>query len=420
MGYVADRWHKTRPGPGEPECGQHKGMVASASHGKGKRWQARYDDPNGREITSLWATKAEAEREITKQESAKQTGSWLDPKAGRVDVERFALDTWLPAQSLIGRSKREYLGVLNRYLFPEWGPREMRSVKPSEAGAWQSLLVSKYELSGQTPNRVARYVRSVFKLAVIDRVIPVSPFEGIKAPKLEPSAVDPPDHAQVELLIEHAYKPLWATMFETDAQTGLRSGELRGMRLEKVDFLRGLYHVDEQLVYEAGRGMYLDKLKTGAGKRVLPLHRRTVGNLAAHVARNPPPQSGPWAGLIFTMPDATPVGESTIDWALKQTCKYAKERPRHLHEFRHHYASVLIAGGENPRVVQQRMGHKDVMTTMRIYAHLFASAEEKTRSVLDAVWGTPGETGGETESSGAGGRIPESRPGSGVVAQLRA
>ena len=75
MGYVADRWHKTRPGPDEPECGQHKGMVASAAHGRGKRWQARYDDPNGKEITSLWATKVEAEREITKQEGAKLSGS---------------------------------------------------------------------------------------------------------------------------------------------------------------------------------------------------------------------------------------------------------------------------------------------------------------------------------------------------------
>ncbi|MER7813866.1 site-specific integrase [Streptomyces sp. NPDC096153] len=408
MGYIADRWHKSRPTRGEPECGEHKGKVASKAHGKGKRWQARYDDPNGNEVTSLWATKAEAENEIIKQESAKQTGSWLDPKAGKVSVERFALDTWLPAQNIIERSRREYLGALNRYLIPEWGRREIRSIKPSEAGAWQALLTSKYELSGSYPNRVSRYVRSIFRLAVIDRVIPVSPFDGIKAPQLTQSAVHPPDFAEVQLLIRHAYNPLWATMFETDAQTGLRSGELRGMRLERFDFLRRLYHVEEQLVYEAGKGMYLDKLKTDAGRRVLPLHPRTVENIAAYVAKNPPPTSGPWEGMIFLMPDGTPIGESTIDWALKQTCRYAKTGKRHLHDFRHHYASVLIAGGENPKVVQKRLGHKDVMTTMRVYAHLFAEAEEKTRSVLDAVWGAPGETGPTEQSSRASGRIPES------------
>ncbi|WP_327329883.1 site-specific integrase [Streptomyces sp. NBC_01201] len=420
MGYVADRWHKTRPGPDDPECGQHKGMVASAAHGKGKRWQARYDDPNGREITSLWATKVEAEREITKQEGAKQSGSWLDPKAGKVTVEQFALDTWLPAQSIIGRSETEYLGALRRYLFPEWGNREIRSIKPSEAGAWQKLLVSKYKLSGTYPNRVARYVRGVFRLAVIDRVIPVSPFERIPAPAMDESAVQPPDISEVRQLMDGAYHDRWRTMIEVTALTGLRSGEVRGLRLARVDFLRRTMLVDQQLVYEKGKGMYFDELKTGAGLRTLPLNRRVVDTLAAYVERNPVPQSGPGAGLVFTMPAAGLIGESTLDYALKSTCKRAGVEPRHWHELRHHYASVLIAGGENPKVVQKRLGHKDVMTTLRTYAHLFAEAEEKTRDVLDAAWADPAETGVGTEFSATSGRVPESRPGFGVVAQLRA
>lgn len=58
-------------------------------------------------------------------------------------------------------------------------------------------------------------------------------------------------------------------------------------------------------------------------------------------------------------------------------------------------------------MVGKRLGCKDVMVTVRVYAHLFAEAWEKTRDVLDAAWGEPGETGRETESSGVGGRIPE-------------
>lgn len=420
MGYVADRWHKTRPGPDDKECGQHKGMVASAVHGKGKRWQARYDDPNGKEITSLWATKVEAEREITKQEGAKQTGSWLDPKAGKVTVERFALDTWLPAQSIIGRSETEYLGALRRYLFPEWGHREIRSIKPSEAGAWQKLLTTKYKLSGTYPNRVARYVRGVFRLAVIDRVIPVSPFERIPAPAMDESACQPPDIAEVRQLIAAAYHDRWRTMLEVTALTGLRSGEVRGLRLARVDFLRRTMLVDQQLVHEKKKGMYFDELKTGAGLRTLPLNKRVVEVLAAYVERYPVSQSGPGAGLVFTMPAAGLIGESTMDYALKSTCKRAGVEPRHWHELRHHYASVLIAGGENPKVVQKRLGHKDVMTTLRTYSHLFAEAEEKTRDVLDAAWADPAETGDEKEFSETSGRVPESRARSGLVAQLRA
>lgn len=420
MGYVADRWHKTRPRPGEPECGDHKGLVASAAHGKGKRWQARYDDPTGQERTSLHRTKTEAEAEVVRQEAAKQTGSWIDPTAGTVTVQKYALETWLPAQAVIGRTAHEYRGVLERYLFPEWGQRQMRSIKPSEAGAWQQALTTKYKLKGSYPNRVARYVRGIFRLAVTDRVIAVSPFDGIKAPTLVEATVDPPDIAEVRQILAHAYRPLWAALFEVAAQTGLRSGELRGIRLDRIDFLRRVYRVEEQLVYEKGQGMYLDRLKTGSGRRVLPLQQRTVDVLAAWVKEHPPAAAGEWAGLVFTVPGGKPIGESTLDYALKNTCRKAGLRARHPHELRHHYASVLIAGGENPKVVSKRLGHKDVMTTMRVYAHLFAEAEERTRSVLDAAWSEPGETGAVAESSALGGRIPESRDGNGRVVQLKA
>lgn len=412
MGYVADRWHKSRPAKGEPECGEHKGKVASAAHGKGKRWQARYDDPNGQERTALFRTQAEAEREVIKQENAKLQGSWLDPEAGKVTVSKFALETWLPAQGIIDRTQTEYRGILERYLIPEWGQRQIRSIKPSEAGAWQQLLASKYGLSGSTPNRVARYVRGVFRLAVVDRVIAVSPFDGVKAPTLVESTVDPPDLTEVKQIVAAAYKDIWRVMFALAAQTGLRSGELRGLDIRNVDFLRKAVRVEQQLVYEAGRGLYLDKLKTGAGRRQIPVQQGTVDMLASYVEAHPPTADGEWAGLIFMMPGGKPVGESTLDWALKNTCAKAALESRHLHELRHHYASVLIAGGENPRVVQKRLGHKDVLTTLRTYTHLWAEAEERTREILEAAW----NDGGSVVKSGT---IPESRSSENALAQVR-
>ena len=401
MGYVADRWHKRKPGPEEPECGQHKGLVASQAHGKGKRWQARWDAPNGREMTSLHTTKTEAENEVHKQEAAKLSGSWMDPKAGQVTVRDFALKTWLPAQSVIDRSRQKYEAYLERYLFPEWGDRQIRTIKPSDAGAWQRHLVTKYKLTGASPNRVSICVRSIFRLAVVDRVVAVSPFAGIKAPPVDETAVQPPDVAEVRQILSYAYDPRWAAMIEIAALTGLRSGELRGLTVDRVDFLRRVIRVEQQLVREKGRGLYLDDVKTASGRRTIPLSQRGAQVLSEYLAQRPARDGGEWAGLVFAMPDGRPVGDSTCGYALKSICQAGKLKPRHWHELRHHYASVLIGGGENPKVVQKRMGHKDITTTLRTYAHLFAEAEERTRDVLDAAW-----TG---EFAVPGGRIPESR-----------
>ncbi|MBU5946745.1 site-specific integrase [Streptomyces sp. PAM3C] len=427
MGYVVDRWHLARPPEGAPECGEHKGKVASKVHGQGKRWQARYLDPTGQERTSLWRTKPEAEKEILKQESAKLDGSWVDPDRGKTKVEQVVFDIWLPATSTIERTKREYRGVMNRYLIPEWGDREVRSIRPSEAGAWQNLLTTKYELSGSTPNRTARLVRSVFRIAVIDRMIPFSPFDGIKSPTLVLPQIDPPDIDTVRRIIGEAHHDRWAAMAELDALTGLRSGEIRGLRTDNLRLLHRALDVHQQLVYEPGSGLYLDKLKTGAGRRTVPLNQRAVDLLAAYIAKYPPPGSGPWAGLIFTMPEGTPIGESTLDWAFKAMCRKAGARKYRWHDLRHHYASVLIAGGENPKVVSKRLGHTDVAFTMRVYAHLFAEAEEQTRSVLDAAWAVPAQTRGEggrqaaaPESSQPTGREPESRAAKPSLVQLNA
>ncbi|MFJ5059062.1 tyrosine-type recombinase/integrase [Streptomyces nigra] len=401
-------------------------MVASNVHGKGKRWQARYIGPDGQERTSLWRTKPEAEREITKQESSKLDGSWVDPERGKMPVERVALDIWLPATSTVARTRYEYEGVLKRYLVPEWGGRQIRSIRPSEAGAWQNLLTTKYELTGQTPNRVARLVRSVFRLAVIDRMIPVSPFDGIRSPTAVAKEVHPPDIAQVIDLLEHAPSDLWRTMVELTAITGLRCGEIRGLRLPKIDFLRRELHVHQQLVYDVGSGLSLAGLKTGAGRRTIPLNQRAIDLLAAYVAKCPPPTTGEWEGLVFTMASGTPIWESSVTTAMGKMSKKAGLEECRWHDLRHHYASVLISGGENPKVVQKRLGHASVVTTLQIYSHLFAEAESKTRSVIDGAWTAAREAaaGGaekaaSAESSRPTGRITESGGRKGALTQVK-
>jgi len=57
------------------------------------------------------------------------------------------------------------------------------------------------------------------------------------------------------------------------------------------------------------------------------------------------------------------------------------------HDLRHHYASVLIEGGESVVVVARRLGHTNPSMTLNVYSHLFQDSEERTRSVVDAAWG---------------------------------
>ncbi len=57
-----------------------------------------------------------------------------------------------------------------------------------------------------------------------------------------------------------------------------------------------------------------------------------------------------------------------------------------MHHLRHHYASVLIDGGESVKVVQERLGHSSAEETLRTYAHLMPQSDQRTRSVVELAW----------------------------------
>jgi integrase len=58
-----------------------------------------------------------------------------------------------------------------------------------------------------------------------------------------------------------------------------------------------------------------------------------------------------------------------------------------FHDLRHYYASLLIRHGENVKVVQGRLGHKNAVETLNVYSHLWPDSEDRTREAVDAVLG---------------------------------
>ena len=77
-----DRWHKSRPKAGDPVCKEH-GKAPTRDHGVGKRWQARWRDPEGVQQTELFAKEVDAKKHETKCGPASMTGPTSTPRPGR-------------------------------------------------------------------------------------------------------------------------------------------------------------------------------------------------------------------------------------------------------------------------------------------------------------------------------------------------
>ncbi len=107
--------------------------------------------------------------------------------------------------------------------------------------------------------------------------------------------------------------------------------------------------------------------------------------LAAHLATDPKEPGG----LIFTDDKDRPMRRNRFGEVWRRAV-VAADLPKgsHFHELRHHYASVLIAGGESVSVVQARLGHATASETLDTYCHLWPDSEDRTRAVVDLAWGS--------------------------------
>lgn len=111
------------------------------------RWYVRYRDPRGEQRTKVFDRKVDAERYLTTVESAKLSGSYLDPKRSAVTVGEFA-KRWKAAQGHLKPSTRErYASLLREHVEPRWSSVRLSEVSHAEIQAWVSELAEKRSAS---------------------------------------------------------------------------------------------------------------------------------------------------------------------------------------------------------------------------------------------------------------------------------
>jgi integrase len=170
-------------------------------------------------------------------------------------------------------------------------------------------------------------------------------------PAVRPSPADAV--AQLAAAVEPRYRAAVVLL----AGSGLRIGELCGLRVADVDWLRRVVRVERQRL----PGGELGPVKTATSARTVPLGAVVLDELAAHLAAHP---SGEW---LFTRPDGAPLDYRT--WLRVWTrARRATGLDVHTHDLRHLYASALIADGASVKVVQQRLGHASAAVTLDMYA----------------------------------------------------
>ncbi len=351
---------------------------------RGGRWQARYRErPGGPQKTRTFDRKIDAERWLDGIRGDLARGVYVDPKAGRTTFESFAT-AWLEAQTFDESTREAVASRLRVHILPTFGERELRAIRPSAVQAW---------VRGRSEACAPRYVRvmlanlsAILGAAVEDGLIATNPCSSrsVRAPAVDTELIIPWTAEQVAA-VAAAHPIAYRAVPMVAAGAGLRQGEVFGLRVCDVDFLRRRLLVRQQVKLLDGRPTLAPP--KGRKTREVPL-ADVVGVAVAERLRRYPATD---EGLVFTTRERGPLNRSYYNhhiWkpALR-TAGLEASRVNGMHALRHHYASVLLDAGESVRALADYLGHSDPGFTLRVYTHLMPSSEDRARAAIDTALG---------------------------------
>lgn len=166
-------------------------------------------------------------------------------------------------------------------------------------------------------------------------------------------------------------------------QTGLRTGEMVGLRWSDIDFEKRILHVNQTMEYRYNVGKWrVGPPKGQAGYRSVPLTDEAIETLRRQKMKNAMCKVLPieWKDYIFLCRKGTPVKNSTYDTMLQKMCDRICIPRFSMHVLRHTFATRCIEAGMKPKTLQTILGHSNIGITMNRYVH--TTEDEKRREMM--------------------------------------
>ena len=379
-------------------------------------WQARYRDPAGKQRAKTFSGENAYKKAVAFLDNVRdkvRVGSFVDLDRGQITVDDWHAK-WKPTRRIAANTDESTGSVWLNHVQPHFGSWPLVSIGHLDVEAWIAGLTSK--VGKATIDKAFQILDGMMTAAMRDRRISHNPCDGVKLPKATPKHPDdlmPPTYDQLAE-IRGEFSEHYQPMLIVAEETGLRWGELVGLRRCWVNFDDDSIQVRETIIQVHGKPQRKAYPKSAAGCRTVPLSARAARALRAHLEKNPAkatrtsPGSGMHAEeLVFRAPWAgrkvkgRPVFDGVLDrsnfwqkWnrATDNTGISRKapnpatgriERWPHFHDVRHAFASRLHELGIPEADAQRILGHERGARITWLYTHASADSVSSVRSALD-------------------------------------
>ena len=350
--------------------------------------------PDGRRIRkwhSGYKTKKEAERAQVELLAKIADGAYVEPS--KLTVAAFLREHWLPglrAQVRPG-TLAEHKSKVEVHLVPALGGVPLQRLRPSHLNALYADLLDR-GLSARTVLHVHATIRRALADATRWDMVPRNVALLASPPRPGRPELQVWTAAELRAFLGHVESNRLYALWLLASSTGMRRGELLGIQWPDVDLGRARIAVRRSLV-TVGHDVVVSEPKTAKGRRSVALDPATVAGLKAwrrHQAAERLAWGPAWtdSGLVFTRENGRPLHPREVTRAFTRHVLDAGVPIIRLHDLRHTHATLALAAGVHPKVVQERLGHANIAITLDTYSHAVPALEEEAaRTVAALVFG---------------------------------
>lgn len=320
----------------------------------------------------------DAQRWLDEVTASVITGQYVDPRAGRITFDAW-WRVWSERQ-VWTTGTRESAGQAAASV--TFGSVPLKALRPSHFQHWVKAKSQPGEkrtggLAASTIRTRWNYVHMAVVGAMQDRIIATDPTLGVSLPRGRRSeaAMTIPSAEQVRKALDAAPEQ-FRVFIALAAFAGLRLGEASGLQVGDIDFLRRTVSVCRQVQGQTKATIEIVPPKYGS-ERTIAVPEALTDLLSWHVREVGVHGEERW--LFASGSDRLNRNSAGNLWRATRKAADIPEQYT-LHDLRHFYASALIAAGCDVVTVQRALGHQSAQITLGVYAHLWPTAEDRTRS----------------------------------------
>ncbi len=320
--------------------------------------------------------------------------AWASGTLGALDrttTLREFIPEWLRSveSSVVGGTIRTWASRCRVWIVPVLGNRRLCDLNPADI---ERLMISITDAgrSSSHAHAIHSTIRTALNHAVRWQLIDRNPCSAVRAPRMAHPEMKTWSALEASRAIaESAFDGLLGPLFRLALTTGMRSGELLGLRWKDVDLERGSIAVLQSLTRGKSGGLELKQPKTQRSRRSIALSANDVVALKAHRKIQLTMRMGAseWTDNDLVFPNAK--GGPTHPNSLTRHFRALIERGQlpviRFHDLRHTAATLMLSAGEHPKVVSERLGHSSIAITMDRYSHVSIDLQREAAERIDSI-----------------------------------